>query len=630
MLENHIHKLLGARTYLIGTICIAFCLALSGCGGGGGAEAACVSALGALGANACKNGTTNKSSTTSTSILKLDDMTVGLNEGASLTTSLLNTTNLTGVTFVTVPGMGPSSGTLTLDATTGAFTYTPSNIYWWGSDSFLYYVKDASGQSSNQAKVTITVSKVAISATAYTQYTALNPFQVAQNGSNTHGLLTSTNPNQDQVVYFISNPTTTQGGTATTDIYGNFIYSPPNAVFTGTDHFVYSVQDNATNSTSTATVYINVTANSNAVTWVSDGILGVYNNFAQPNAQNVNVTVQATCANVGTSPTYSKGLNWPTTPVLNLNTSTGAITGALAAAPGSVAVSTPIPVNVSCPTGGGTPTSSSKLFEMYVLPTTVVQLSTTATIIAGGQLGSGSCTTSTTLLANCVTYLTVSGFVTGPVTLNSQYIYSVTPPTGVTAMSALIVGGGGGGAAGSTSASGAGGGGGGFMSFNNNSIPTVSAFPVYVGLGGIAGTVLSPTGQAGQPSALNAITALGGLGGTGAGGSGGAEPGSNALSNNTLTTTSFAGGQVKVGTTEGGGGGADGVGNLPAGGYGAPSNITGSTVYYSAGGAGGSLSSSCTSATTTADGNGGAGGLGGLSSPCPGVAGDPGVVIISF
>ena len=81
---------------------------------------------------------------------------------------------------------------------------------------------------------------------------------------------------------------------------------------------------------------------------------------------------------------------------------------------------------------------------------------------------------------------------------------------------------------------------------------------------------------------------------------------------------------------EGGGGGADGVGNLPAGGYGAPSNITGSTVYYSAGGAGGSLSSSCTSATTTADGNGGAGGLGGLSSPCPGVAGDPGVVIISF
>ena len=623
MLENHIHKLLGARTYLIGTICIAFCLALSGCGGGGGAEAACVSALGALGANACKNGTTNKSSTTSTSILKLDDMTVGLNEGASLTTSLLNTTNLTGVTFVTVPGMGPSSGTLTLDATTGAFTYTPSNIYWWGSDSFFYYVKDASGQSSNQAKVTITVSKVAISATAVTQYTDtdLNRFKVAQNGSNTHGLLTSTNPNQDQVVYFISNPTTTQGGTATTDIYGNFIYSPPNG-FLGKDQFVYSVQDNATNSTSTATVYIYVTAYSNAVNWVSESILGVYNNFAQPNAQNVNVTVQATCANDGTSPTYSKGLNWPTTPVLNLNTSTGAITGALAAAPGSVAVSTPIPVNASCPTRGGTPTSSSKLFEMYVLPTTVVQLTTTATIIAGGQLGSGSCTTPT--LANCVTNLTVSDFVAGPDTLTSQY--TVTPPTGVTAMSALIVGGGGGGAAGSTSASGAGGGGGGFMSFNNNSIPTVSAFTVYVGLGGIAGTVLSPPGQDGQPSQLNAYIALGGKGGNGAGGNGGAQSG-----NNTLTPpTGFAGGVVKVGTTEGGGGGADGVGNLPAGGYGAPSNITGSTVYYSAGGAGGSLSSSCTSATTTADGNGGAGGLGGLSSPCHGVAGDPGVVIISF
>src|SRR5205085_2244240 len=54
---------------------------------------------------------------------------------------------------------GPSHGTLTLDAQSGAFTYTPSANF-WGSDSFTYRARDSRGADSGVATVSLTVSEV--------------------------------------------------------------------------------------------------------------------------------------------------------------------------------------------------------------------------------------------------------------------------------------------------------------------------------------------------------------------------------------------------------------------------------------------------------------------------------------
>src|SRR5207248_1159550 len=49
---------------------------------------------------------------------------------------------------------GPSHGTLTLDAQSGAFTYTPSANF-WGSDSFTYKAVDSRGAESGLATVSL-------------------------------------------------------------------------------------------------------------------------------------------------------------------------------------------------------------------------------------------------------------------------------------------------------------------------------------------------------------------------------------------------------------------------------------------------------------------------------------------
>src|SRR4029077_10291877 len=54
---------------------------------------------------------------------------------------------------------GPEHGTLSLNQTTGAFTYTPSANY-FGSDSFTYKTVDSDGAESNVATVSLTVTEV--------------------------------------------------------------------------------------------------------------------------------------------------------------------------------------------------------------------------------------------------------------------------------------------------------------------------------------------------------------------------------------------------------------------------------------------------------------------------------------
>jgi hypothetical protein len=191
----------------------------------------------------------------------------------------------------------------------------------------------------------------------------------------------------------------------------------------------------------------------------------------------------------------------------------------------------------------------------------------------------------------------------------------------------LVVGGGGGGG----SRHGGGGGAGGFRTVTGFTVTAGSVYPVVVGGGGPgnsdAGT--ATVGTSGDPSSFSDVTSAGGgagggnaapgglVGGSGGGGGagtpGGAATAITPVSGETTSVQGYAGGSGASPFNQdylgGGGGGAGGVGQVAnggkAGGAGAPSSITGTSVIYACGGGGGAFQGL---------GAGGAGGDGGSSN----------------
>lgn len=165
----------------------------------------------------------------------------------------------------------------------------------------------------------------------------------------------------------------------------------------------------------------------------------------------------------------------------------------------------------------------------------------------------------------------------------------------------LVVGGGGGGGSSGYSKGGGGGGGGGFRYILNHSV-TETTYTVTVGAGGGSNT-------SGGASSFGSISVDGGgAGGSdlatsadpgsngGSGGGAGGKTGDGNVSGGSSTGYGYAGGTTNENSGHGsGGGGAAGVGGPPKvpvdggglNGAGAPCDITGSTVYYAAGGSGG-------------------------------------------
>ena len=70
---------------------------------------------------------------------------------------LVNDTDVEGSTLTAVLDVGPTNGTLTLNAN-GTFTYTPTAGY-NGTDAFTYHANDGTA-NSNIATVTITINAV--------------------------------------------------------------------------------------------------------------------------------------------------------------------------------------------------------------------------------------------------------------------------------------------------------------------------------------------------------------------------------------------------------------------------------------------------------------------------------------
>ncbi len=149
----------------------------------------------------------------------------------------------------------PTNGTVSVNATTGKVTYSPTANY-SGPDSFTYTIKDNNGLVSNIATVSITVN-------------AVNDAPVADNETET------TNEDIDLVVDVkvgdtdidgTIDPTTvvittipTNGTVSVNATTGKVTYSPT-ANYSGPDSFTYTIKDNNGLVSNTATVSITVIA----------------------------------------------------------------------------------------------------------------------------------------------------------------------------------------------------------------------------------------------------------------------------------------------------------------------------------------------------------------------------------
>jgi len=230
-----------------------------------------------------------------------------------------------------------------------------------------------------------------------------------------------------------------------------------------------------------------------------------------------------------------------------------------------------------------------------------------------------------------------------------------TAPLDVTSVEVLVVGGGGG-ANNSSGGNSTGGGGGGGVIYNTNYpvVPGV-AYPIIIGAGGTPAASNSVNPLNGGNSQFGALIAIGGGGGAGrdpntAGCSGGSGGGGNTYGSaggRGITGQGYPGGigvnySAGVSGGGGGGGGAAGPGGnavVQAGGVNGPGlglTISGTLVYYGAGGVGQSTGGSNTTAVaggtasnTNGAANTGAGGAGGSTNNGTSIGGS-GVVIVKY
>ncbi|WP_235660293.1 Ig-like domain-containing protein [Mycolicibacterium gilvum] len=180
----------------------------------------------------------------------------------------------------TVPGRGavggPTHGTVTVDQTTGTFTYNPDDAYALigGTDTFTYTVSDA---GARRTFFGIPLSRSATTATGIVTVT-LNPVHVAPV---TNGDTATTVEDRPVTIAVLDNDTdangdaltvsgVTQGTSGTVTFTASGVTYTPNADFTGTDTFTYTATDGR--SAGTATVTVTVTPVDDAPVAVGDSV----------------------------------------------------------------------------------------------------------------------------------------------------------------------------------------------------------------------------------------------------------------------------------------------------------------------------------------------------------------------
>ena len=145
----------------------------------------------------------------------------------------------------------PAHGNVSItNASTGAFTYTPTNGY-AGADTFTFQAIDGAGTASNAATESVTVNDVAATANAGTATTG--PDQAVS------GSLSATAAYSGQILtYFVVAQPGHGSASITNSSAGAFVYTPATG-YAGADSFTFRVQDQAGTYSNTATVSVTVT-----------------------------------------------------------------------------------------------------------------------------------------------------------------------------------------------------------------------------------------------------------------------------------------------------------------------------------------------------------------------------------
>lgn len=151
---------------------------------------------------------------------------------------------------------GSLDGVLDLDATTGAFTFTPAAGF-LGQTSFHYRLLDPAGHVSDFVDVTFTVTTTNQAPVAAADAYTVQEGQTLVIDAAAGLLANDSDPDGDPIAFDSS--TTPMNGTVTITAGGAFVYTP-NAGFLGTDHFYYSVKDIDGAASALAEVTVEVTA----------------------------------------------------------------------------------------------------------------------------------------------------------------------------------------------------------------------------------------------------------------------------------------------------------------------------------------------------------------------------------
>jgi VCBS repeat-containing protein len=161
----------------------------------------------------------------------------------------ISATDADGDTLTYTTTGSPANGSVVLNSVTGAFTYTPNTGY-SGSDSFVVTISDGNGGVTTST-VNIGVNAINHAPTANDD-TAITDegiaVAVAVRGNDT-------DPNGDSLT--VTGVTQGANGSVVIDAAtGNPIYTP-NAGFTGTDSFTYTISDGGATSVAVVTVTVN-------------------------------------------------------------------------------------------------------------------------------------------------------------------------------------------------------------------------------------------------------------------------------------------------------------------------------------------------------------------------------------
>ena len=209
-----------------------------------------------------QNGATSNTATVMINVTGVNDAPVAANDSANsdednaVSVDLVNNDSdvdgTVDATTVTIMGQ-PANGTVAVNSSTGAATYTPDADF-NGSDSFTYVVQDDAGATSNLATVSLTINSVndapvaADDTVSLQEDTAYN-INALGNDSDVDGTLSASS------LELVSTP-----GNGTASVSNGVITYTPGADFNGSDSLTYRVQDNLGEWSNTATVSITVQA----------------------------------------------------------------------------------------------------------------------------------------------------------------------------------------------------------------------------------------------------------------------------------------------------------------------------------------------------------------------------------